>query len=53
MNGPTTHLRPAGSTQALCGALGHCWTYVVAQATCPDCLAAALDEPVPDLGATL
>jgi len=43
MNGPTTHLRPAGTTQALCGALGFGWTYVIAQATC----AACLDTPVP------
>jgi len=43
MNPPTTHLRPAGDTVALCGALGHPYTYAVAKATC----AACLDTPAP------
>jgi len=47
MNPPTTHLRPAGSTVALCGALGFGWTYALVRVTCQDCLAAALDGPAP------
>jgi len=51
MNPPTTHLRPAGATVALCGALGFGWTYVRARADCAACLdtpAASLSEgPTP------
>ena len=38
----TTHLRLMGQTAALCGDRVGASTYVVADATCPDCL----DTPV-------